>query len=57
MARPHESTDGLEGEDRRIELELKTVADVGLVPRALICWLVVSKSFLFSPLPGGRFPF
>jgi len=31
MARPHESTDGLEGEDRRIELELKTVADVGLV--------------------------
>ena len=45
MARPHESTDGLEGEDRRIELELKTVADVGLVPRALISWLVVSKSF------------
>ena len=45
MARPHESTDGLEGEDRRIELELKTVADVGLVPRALKSWLVVSKIF------------
>ncbi|CAL1158823.1 unnamed protein product, partial [Cladocopium goreaui] len=31
MARPHESSDGLAGEERRIELELKTVADVGLV--------------------------
>ena len=30
MARPHESSDGLAGEERRIELELKTVADVGL---------------------------
>eukprot|EP00438_Fugacium_kawagutii_P022190 Skav206399 [mRNA] locus=scaffold690:183049:187357:+ [translate_table: standard] len=32
MARPHESSDGEDGEDRRIELELKTVADVGLEP-------------------------
>ncbi|CAK9014216.1 GTPase Obg (GTP-binding protein Obg) [Durusdinium trenchii] len=31
MARPHESSEGQPGDDRRIELELKTVADVGLV--------------------------
>ena len=30
MARPHESSEGQPGDDRRIELELKTVADVGL---------------------------
>ena len=36
MAQPHVSTEGLEGEDRRIELELKTVADVGLAPWILV---------------------